>query len=151
MFHEITATGFFTGYLPLMPGTWSSWCAAICVYILGVLFPEHFRVILIASIVLLFILGVISSNEVARLSRRKDPGYIVIDEWAGQFLAFAAVTMDTTNFFLGFLLFRLFDIVKPYPIRKLEDFEGGMGIMLDDMMAGAYAAVSLYFVNLVFR
>jgi phosphatidylglycerophosphatase A len=76
----------------------------------------------------------------------KDPQKVVIDEVAGQFIALIAVPLDLQTWWtiiLAFLLFRFFDIVKPYPARKFEDLHGGLGIMADDVVAGIYAAIGV--------
>jgi phosphatidylglycerophosphatase A len=78
---------------------------------------------------------------VAREAGREDPGFVVIDEVAGQWIALIAVRPDWRHAVFALLLFRLFDIWKPWPIRKLEALPGGMGIMLDDVAAGVLALV----------
>ena len=97
------------------------------------------------------LLGVWSSSHVANFSGSKDPQFVVIDEVSGQMLAFltgasALVWLGGIRwsiFAAGFVLFRLFDIWKPWPIRKLESLPGGWGIMADDWLAGIYAAILL--------
>ncbi len=144
------------GYLPLAPGTWGS-LVAVGGYMLlrRAWFPhsdiEHslysgtfllLEVILIAT---LTILGIWAASRTERVLQVKDPGKVVIDEVAGQFLALIAVPITLTGppvlMLAAFILFRFFDIVKPYPARKLESLHGGLGIMADDLVAGAYAAI----------
>ena len=79
------------------------------------------------------------------MSGRKDPGKVVVDEVAGQMIALFPLTLfarwSTAAVILSFILFRFFDIVKPYPANRLQDLDGGMGIMFDDLVAGVYGAV----------
>ena len=147
LFHETIGTGFFTGYLSIAPGTFGSWTAACLIWI-----STHFFVLPIWQVSLVgaficFILGLYSSNYLLQTSQEKDPSYIVIDEFAGMFLSYALVPLTLTNFFLGFIFFRFFDILKPWPIRRLEFFQRGWGIMLDDILAGVYAGIVLFLVQ----
>jgi phosphatidylglycerophosphatase A len=92
------------------------------------------------------LVGIWAASRVEQLEGKKDPGKVVIDEVAGQLIALLPVTLLPTWrvwIILGFLLFRAFDIVKPYPVRQLESLPSGMGIVVDDLGAGAYAAVVL--------
>jgi phosphatidylglycerophosphatase A len=92
------------------------------------------------------LIGIWAASQVERLEAKKDPGKVVIDEVAGQLIALLPVTLLPTWrvwIIIGFLLFRAFDIVKPYPVRQLESLPKGMGIVVDDLGAGAYAAVVL--------
>jgi phosphatidylglycerophosphatase A len=96
--------------------------------------------LLVAGLVTLT--GIWAASVTERLKGRKDPGVVVIDEVAGQLITFLYVPFGAGKWTLmaGFLLFRLFDIWKPYPIRRLEILESGLGIMADDVLAGFYAA-----------
>jgi len=85
--------------------------------------------------------GIPASTIVAREAGREDPGLVVIDEVAGQWIALIAMRPDWKHAALGLVLFRLFDIWKPWPVRKLEALPGGTGIMLDDVAAGVLALV----------
>jgi phosphatidylglycerophosphatase A len=85
------------------------------------------------------LIGIPASTIVARESQRKDPGFVVIDEVAGQLVALILIRPDWKHAALALLLFRLFDIFKPWPIRKLEALPAGTGIMLDDIAAGLFA------------
>lgn len=145
------------GYLPLAPGTWGSLLAvplflgwrALILRVSAIFQAEAQRqalytasmLVLIATVTLA---GVWAATRTERLSGRKDPRKVVIDEVAGQLIAFLfiplAMPLNWWIILTGFLLFRLFDIVKPYPAGRLEALESGLGIMADDVVAGAYAA-----------
>lgn len=151
------------GYLPLAPGTWGS-LVGVGIYALvrgasmkalfaaGVgrnfnLLQIYYGVIAFELLAALSItlIGTWAASRTEQLSGRKDPGKVVIDEVAGQFIALIPVPFMIGaawwSAILAFILFRFFDIVKPYPARKLESLHGGLGIMLDDVVAGVYAAV----------
>jgi phosphatidylglycerophosphatase A len=89
------------------------------------------------------LIGIPLSTVVARESGRKDPGFVVIDEVAGQMIALIAAPLNWKYLLAGFILFRSFDIVKPFPLRRLEKLPLGTGIMMDDVGAGLYALVLL--------
>jgi phosphatidylglycerophosphatase A len=133
----LIATGFGLGLLPGMPGTWASLAALPCAWALrswlGVWGPT-------AASAAAFVAGWWASGRVTRESRASDPGYVVIDEIAAQWLVLAALPLDWRFYLAAFLLFRLFDIWKPFPIGWLDrSVKGGLGIMLDDVMAAIYA------------
>lgn len=150
------------GYLPLAPGTYGS-VVGVGLYILlrgtfmTVLWPLagrnglnllHIAYALITleliAILCVTMAGTWAASHVEKLSGKKDPGKVVIDEVAGQFLALTTMPMEFESWWtiiLAFGLFRLFDIIKPYPARRLESLHGGLGIMADDLIAGVYAAV----------
>ena len=93
----------------------------------------------------IFLPGVWAASIVERSSGREDPSIVVIDEVAGQWITLAGVaSFSWKGWLAAFLLFRLFDILKPPPIRKLEKMHGGLGIMADDILAGVYGALVLY-------
>ena len=151
------------GYLPLAPGTWGS-LVGIGVYVLvrgiamrlffGVAAGRNFNLLHIyygvialelAAAGIITLVGIWAASRTEKLSGRKDPGKVVIDEVAGQFIALIPVPFVLQAAWwpaiLAFILFRFFDIVKPYPADKLESLHGGLGIMADDIVAGAYAAI----------
>ena len=135
------STVFKIGYLPIAPGTWGSLAALIVWY---VLIGHISSITLIALIVIIFALGVYTSSVIEINLTIKDPSIVVIDEWVGQWIALLFLKeSDIWWSFFAFLLFRLFDIWKPYPIKKLDNMYGGWGIMLDDVLAGIYALVVL--------
>jgi len=98
------------------------------------------------AIIVVALVGIWAGSRTERLSGKKDPGKVVIDEVAGQMLALVAVPLQFSYWWtipLAFVLFRLFDIIKPYPARSLESLKSGLGIMADDIVAGAYAAAAV--------
>ncbi len=143
-FPWLIATFFGIGHLQPGSGTWAAavtvllwWAAAR-----GLQFSSLLILCLIASAAVTLI-GIPTSTVVARESGVKDPGFVVIDEVAGQLIALIGVPLDWKYLLAGFILFRSFDIVKPFPLRRLEALPGGTGIMLDDVGAGLYALVLL--------
>jgi phosphatidylglycerophosphatase A len=139
----LVATWFGCGYAPKGPGTAGSLAAVIIAWPLmrAGFGPWHF---LALSLVFLYP-GIRAADVVAVESGLKDPQIVVVDEVLGQWLTLAgAVRLNWLALLIGFGLFRLFDIWKPPPIRRLEKLPGGTGIVLDDMMAGVYGAVVLF-------
>lgn len=144
----ITATWFGAGLLPKAPGTWGSLAAIPFVYGAS-LYAGPF--VLIIAIIALFLIGIWASNGVEKSSQKRDPGFIVVDEVVGQWIALLPVTvlcdllspcLFFTTIGAGFLTFRIFDIWKPWPIRHIEKrTPGGLGIMLDDVIAGIYSLI----------
>ena len=102
-------------------------------------------VAVLVSIVVVTFAGIWAATRTEQLSGRKDPGKVVVDEVAGQFIALFPLTLftrwSTLAVIVSFILFRFFDIVKPYPANRLQDLNGGAGVMLDDLVAGFYGAV----------
>lgn len=141
----LTATLFGIGHLQPGSGTWASavtvllWWAATRVLNPGWALPAAAAVALAVTLI-----GIPTSTVVARESGRKDPGFVVIDEVAGQMIALIGVPANWKYLLAGFILFRSFDIVKPFPLRRLEKLPGGTGIMMDDVGAGLYALVLLH-------
>ena len=137
----LIATWFGAGLMPAMPGTWASLAALPCAWAIVTL-AGHAA--LASASVLAFLLGCWAAARVADASGRVDPGFIVIDEVAAQWLVLVAAPLDWRAYAAAFLLFRLFDIWKPWPIRSVERrIKGGLGIMLDDIVAAFYALALL--------
>ena len=133
------ATVFGVGRLPLAPGTWGSFVGLILCMAL------HGNIILYVLVFFcLFILGVIASTKVEADSAVQDPAYIVIDEVVGVFPVFFLISLSPAYVLAGFIIYRILDIVKPPPIRKIEKIQGGWGIMLDDLAAAVYANIILH-------
>ena len=136
------ATWFGAGYLKPGPGTYGSVAAALLWYLAAHLIPTTSTTLALATLaaaVFITLIGIPASTTVARQSGRKDPGFVVIDEVAGQLFALILMRPNWQHAALALLLFRLFDIWKPWPIRRLEAPPEGTGIMLDDVAAGLLA------------
>ena len=133
------ATGFGAGYSPIAPGTAGSAVGLALFWPLAGLPPLE----QVLAVTVLFLVAVPAATLVARRSGRKDPGLVVIDEVVGVWATLAFLPFTWTTAVFGFLLFRLMDIVKPYPARDLERLPDGWGIMADDLMAGVYANLLL--------
>ncbi|HIB72973.1 MAG TPA: phosphatidylglycerophosphatase A [Candidatus Marinimicrobia bacterium] len=130
---EWLATCFKIGHLPIAPGTWGSLAAVIGWWLwLQYLDPLVFIVLIIT----IFIIGVFATNIIIDHTGEKDPSRIVIDEVAGQWLGLLVLPDGALYIAAAFISFRLLDIIKPWPIRQLEKFPKGWGVMLDDMLAG---------------
>lgn len=136
--HELIATVFGLGHLPVISGTWGSLAGLVlCLLLHG--YPVVYFLVFAA----LFVFGGRSAVAVEKEDGVKDPTYVVIDEFACIFLVFAFTPVRPVYVVTGFILYRLFDIVKPQPIRLLENKGGGWGIMFDDAMAAVYANLIL--------
>ena len=141
---ELIGTVFYIGKLPLAPGTWASIFAVLCWYFL---FQSVNHFVLPAISIFLFLIGGIASDTIVKHSKEHDPSRIVIDEWVGQWVALSMMPINIRTGVVAFVAFRIFDIIKPWPVRKMEKIPGGWGIMADDVMAGIMA----YFVVLIFN
>ena len=141
---ELIGTVFYIGKLPLAPGTWASIFAVLCWYFL---FQSVNHFVLPAISIFLFLIGGIASDTIVKHSKEHDPSRIVIDEWVGQWVALSMMPINIRTGVVAFVAFRIFDIIKPGRIRKMEKIPGGWGIMADDVMAGIMA----YFVVLIFN
>jgi phosphatidylglycerophosphatase A len=104
----------------------------------------------LSAAVALYFVGVAASTIVARELRRGDPGLVVVDEIVGMWVSLVALPLTPATVGVAFLLFRVFDVVKPYPARELEDLPGGWGIMSDDVAAGVYANAAVRALLLAF-
>lgn len=134
------ATFFGIGRLRPGPGTWASALAALIWLGLGRGLAENLHTPVLASLIVLAIaVGIPAATLVARASALKDPGFIVIDEVAGQWIALLGSPADWRHALIALVLFRLFDITKPFPARQLERLPEGWGIVFDDVAAGLYA------------
>ena len=137
---SLIATWFGSGLLPKAPGTWGSLAALpFAVVIAAVGGPWA----LLAASLLAFAAGLWASGLYAQSLGAEDPGAVVIDEVAGMWLALVPLALDLPSYAIAFLFFRVFDIVKLWPANMVERrFKGGLGIMADDMVAGAYAGTA---------
>jgi phosphatidylglycerophosphatase A len=136
------ATFFGAGYGKPGPGTYGSIAAVLLWYAAAHIFapsPTTLALATLLAAIVITLIGIPASTITARESARKDPGFVVIDEVAGQLTALILMRPDWQHALLALLLFRLFDITKPWPIRRLEALPEGTGIMLDDIAAGLAA------------
>ena len=138
IFSKITATFFGVGYFPVAPGTMTS---AIIVLLYKFFLHRLSWPIYLLLFFVLFALGIIVSDVYSRMLKKEDPRTVVIDEAAGQLIALFLLSPQWSLCAASFLLFRFFDIVKPYPIKRVETFPGGFGIMLDDIVAAIFAGI----------
>ena len=153
----LAITTWGVGYLPIAPGTWGSLVGVAIFWGIGAVInagpvqpTPHFRGSFLAAelvgILLITVLGIWGGSQVERLIKRKDPGKVVVDEVAGQMISLLPLAWFTGFYsirwiIVSFILFRFFDIVKPYPARRYEALAGGLGIMADDLVAGLYGAL----------
>jgi phosphatidylglycerophosphatase A len=156
------------GLIPLAPGTWGSLvgvglyfvvrveCARLHTLARASDWPVPPSLVPLSTILLLLIImlalaGIWAATRCETLLKRKDPGAVVIDEVVGQLITFAFMPVGGRwALLVGFVAFRLFDIWKPYPVRRLEALESGLGIMADDVLAGFYAAALLAVVTAIY-
>jgi phosphatidylglycerophosphatase A len=141
----LLATWFGAGFLPVAPGTWGSLsalpCAAVLVWLGG-------PVLLLAAGVAVFVLGIWAADAYMQAVQVHDPPAIVIDEVVGQWVTLALLPPEPLVYALGFVLFRVLDVLKPWPANFIDRaVTGGFGVMLDDVVAGAYAAGALWLIR----
>ncbi|MBS3812064.1 MAG: phosphatidylglycerophosphatase A [Halanaerobiales bacterium] len=135
----IIASCFYIGYIPGAPGTYGSLFALLLI--------SQFEILTnLTSIILFILIGLIFSTLMEKQSKKRDDQRIIIDEFAGMLITFYLIPINFLYLVLGFVLFRLYDIFKPYPIKKLQKLPAGWGIMVDDILAGLYARIVLYII-----
>jgi phosphatidylglycerophosphatase A len=141
----LVATFFGIGRLKPGPGTWAS-IATVILWALASfeIAPASRTWATIVAAAVVTAIGIPAATRVARGSGVKDPQFVVIDEVAGQLVALIAVPLVWKTFLAGLILFRVFDILKPFPIRRLERLPEGTGIIVDDLGAGFYALVVMH-------
>jgi len=139
------ATTFGAGYSPFAPGTAGAivGCAFIWVFEKYELLSTYDDAIIFAILTaLVTLLGVFVTNKLSS-DWGKDPSKVVIDELIGVWIAMIFVPFTWVNLLIAFVLFRFFDIAKPLGVRKMENLKGGVGVMMDDVLAGIYANIVL--------
>jgi len=139
----IIGTFFYIGRLKPGPGTWASVATVLLWSLLAPLAESPRLTTAIIASAVVTLLGIPAATRVARESNRKDPGFVVIDEVAGQLIALIGSPLSWKTLLASLILFRAFDILKPPPLRRLERIPEGAGIMLDDVGAGLYALAVL--------
>ncbi len=145
-FHLVFGSWFYLGAMPIASGTWGSLGALPFAWLI-LYYTNYYFLAIAAGIV--FLIGIRSSNVIADKLKKKDPGLIVVDEVAGQWITLVVAKLTIPAFLLGFFLFRFFDILKPYPASWADKkLKGGLGVMLDDIFAGIYGAICLYLIQI---
>ncbi len=138
------ALGFGTGLSKKAPGTFGT-LMAIPIFLISELLPGNINYLFVIT---LFFIGVYVSDQTSKLLKTKDPSCIVIDEIVAFVLLLMIINPTLLNYILAFILFRIFDIWKPFPINILEiKFKGGLGIMIDDIAAALFAFVIITMIN----
>ncbi|PIQ90846.1 MAG: phosphatidylglycerophosphatase A [Candidatus Omnitrophica bacterium CG11_big_fil_rev_8_21_14_0_20_41_12] len=136
---KAVASVFFIGYLPLMPGTFGTVAGIGLFYLFkGASQPAYFSVILCV-----IILGFLTGGRMEKLINKKDPSCVVIDEVMGMLVALSFMPYDLKIIILAFLIFRILDTLKPFPVGRLQYLHGASGIMIDDLVAGIYTNIVL--------
>jgi phosphatidylglycerophosphatase A len=133
------ATFFYLGYSPIAPGTIGTLGAIILCYFLSSLTELAYLIFTIVFVVF----SVLISNRASIENNDTDPSWIVIDEVCGFLVTMFLIPYSFTYVLLGFLFFRFFDVLKPFPISRFESLKGGLGIVIDDVLAGVYANIIL--------
>lgn len=147
IFKNITVllgTFFYLGKSPVAPGTFGTFGGVVLLLLLDS-FLGDFSILLFT--LFLTVLAFRVSDNMIKMLGKSDPGEIVIDEVCGFLVTMLFIPLGVWNVILGFLLFRLFDILKPYPVRKFEYLYGGYGVVMDDVAAGVYANILLQIIN----
>ena len=141
----LIATCFGIGNIPIAPGTFASIATLPFVYLIEKTYGSAGLLFFGSSF---FVVGCYVSGRYAKLKQQTDPSSVVIDEVSGQILTFCFIPITFWSLVIGFLLFRAFDIFKPWPINIADKrIKGGFGIMIDDMLAAGYASFTLYVMN----
>ena len=142
------ATFFGVGHLPVAPGTWASMLTALIAFFTPLsTLPAPYLVLVTAAV---YALGIPAAGICEKHYKRHDPRQCVIDEVAGQLVSLWFLPRQAGFYIAAFLLFRIFDILKPFPVNKSEALPRGIGIMTDDMLAGAYALLVLQGLRYIF-
>jgi phosphatidylglycerophosphatase A len=140
----LISTWFGCGYFPIGPGTAGS-LAAVLMAAAAHQYLGAGRAMFLAATLVLIGPAIWSATRTARLLKREDPGLIVVDEVLGVWVTLLGATaLNWKSFTAAFVLFRIFDIWKPWPVRRFEELPDGTGIIADDLAAGVYAAIMLY-------
>lgn len=138
----LIATGFGSGYLPTAPGTWGSLLAALLAWPLA---AAGGAPALVGAAVLATLAGIWATGVYMARTGEQDPGSVVVDEFAGQWLALVLCPMEPVWWVAGFVVFRIADIAKPFPANWIDRrMHGATGVMLDDLVAGAYACLTVW-------
>ncbi|MGD1006025.1 MAG: phosphatidylglycerophosphatase A [Ignavibacteriaceae bacterium] len=146
IFEKCLGSGFFTGYIPFASGTFGSLAALLIYYIPGFSNPP----VIITVIIFFAFYGIYVGTKFEKIYG-KDPAECTIDEVVGMWITLLFVPKTIMISLTGFLIWRLLDIIKPFPARQAEKLQGGLGIMLDDVIAGAYSLIILQVILIIFK
>ena len=139
---SLLGTWFGSGLLPAVPGTWGSAAALPFAWVMAAQFGSA-SLLIAAALLLPF--GIWASNVLIHRGSGEDPGIVVIDEVVGQWITLSAVSPGLISYGIGFILFRIFDVLKPWPANSLDrNVRGGLGVMADDIASALYAALVLW-------
>ena len=142
---RLLGSGFGTGYLPYVPGTFGSLASLSIFLIPGV---ANFYIILPITVIT-FLVGIRLGNYFETIYN-KDPKQFTLDEFVGTWITFLFIPQNLIQFIIGFIVWRILDIVKPFPANKSESLKGGLGIMMDDVVSGLYSLVIMFIFNFIF-
>jgi phosphatidylglycerophosphatase A len=145
-FEKLIGSGFYTGYIPFASGTWGSLAALIIYLIPGFEQP----IVIIPAIIVFIILGIFTGNKFDVIYG-KDPAECTVDEVVGMWISLLFLPKTFLIVTDAFLLWRAFDIIKPSPARQAEKLPGGLGIMMDDIIAGLYSLLLLHLILFIFK
>jgi phosphatidylglycerophosphatase A len=143
--HYTIATGFGLGYSPIAPGTAGSILALLVAYFL----MQDNPVYLIVATIICFGIGIVSATFVEKDRGIEDPSLVVVDEIVGMWISLLFIPIVWWMYLIAFLLFRLFDVVKPFPVDSAQKLSRGWGIMMDDVLAGVYALIVMHIIILI--
>jgi phosphatidylglycerophosphatase A len=142
---QIIASFFYVGYVPIIPGTFGSLAAFVPYFLL----IHASWLAYVATIVIVTAAGIWAAGTMERTTKIIDPSFVVIDEVAGQLITLFLIPFSWPAIIAGFILFRILDIIKPFPAGRAEKLPGGWGIMLDDVLVGVYGNIVLQLIFLV--
>ena len=146
----LLATMFYAGKFPWMPGTAGTFVAALIIIAEFLIWGGSARTINVCLFFICVVPSIIISGRAEKIFRKKDAQEIVIDEVMGMWLAVLGHTLSIPLIVIAFILFRVFDIVKPFPASTAQRLRGGLGVVTDDLVAGVYVNLSLWIIIFIF-
>jgi phosphatidylglycerophosphatase A len=144
-FEKLLGSGFYTGYIPFIPGTFGSLAALIIYYVPG--FEK--LTIMIPFIIIFIAYGIYAGNKFENFYG-KDPSQCTIDEVVGTWISLLFLPKNIGISILSFIIWRVLDIIKPFPARNFEKLKGGLGIMMDDIASGIYTLIIVHLILIIF-
>lgn len=146
LIEKFIGSGFYTGFIPFASGTFGSIAALLIYYIPGFSNPQ----VIIPAIIIFTLYGIYIGTKFEKVYG-EDPAQCTIDEVVGMWITLLLIPKTIVISLTGFLIWRLLDIIKPFPARQAEKLNGGLGIMLDDVIAGVYSLIILHFILIIFK